>query len=227
MTIALTLVVTAGIVHGRWTQRWTVSHAVEDAVARVSRVPMTLGDWRGKAFELDREQLAVGEIAGYVARRYEDRLNGDAVTILLVCGAPGPISVHTPDICYSGAGFEPIGSPGKFSLPLESSGPAARFRNALMSKTSASGPTYLRILWSWSADGTWEVPENPRLAFAPKDVLYKLYVIRESSSADERIEDDPSPKFLRLLLPELEQALFGSTDQNLSITANMTVERST
>ncbi|SIN67712.1 Protein of unknown function [Singulisphaera sp. GP187] len=208
MVAALILVIAAGIVHGRWTQRWTVSHAIEEAAAKIDRLPTTLGDWQGEAFELDRKQLELAEIAGYVARRYTDRIQGDVVTILLVCGAPGPISVHTPDICYSGAGFEPIGAPREFSLPSEPSSPPAQFRNGLMVKTSTPVPAYLRILWSWSASGNWEAPQNPRLTFASKDVLYKLYVIREQTSADERAEADPSPRFLRLLLPELQQILF-------------------
>ncbi|AGA29603.1 exosortase-associated EpsI family protein [Singulisphaera acidiphila] len=215
---ALSLVIAAGIVHGRWTHRWTVSHAIEDAAARIDRLPMTLGDWQGQAMKLDREQLALAEIAGYVARRYEDRLHGDAVTILLVCGAPGPISVHTPDICYSGAGFEPIGPPTGRSLPINPSGTPAAFRNALMGKTNIPVPTYLRILWSWSTAGAWEVPQNPRLAFAPRDVLYKLYVIRELSSPDERTDDDPSLRLLRILLPELDKVLFGHAKEEMGRT---------
>lgn len=211
MAVALILIVTAGIVHGRWTQRWSVSHAIEEAVAKVDRLPMKLGDWQGQKLELDRAQLTMAEIAGYVARRYEDRRGGDAVTILLVCGAPGPISVHTPDICYSGAGFDPIGSPQELSLPIESVKPPAIFRNALMVKTDAPLPTYLRILWSWSADGAWTAPQNPRLAFASQKALYKLYVIREQRSLDETTSDDAGQKFLQVLLPELQQVLFGST----------------
>lgn len=213
LTLAFGLVIAAGIVHGRWTHRWTVSHAVEDAVAKVNRLPMTLADWRGQALELDREQLALGEIAGYVARRYEDRIHGGVVTILLVCGAPGPISVHTPDICYSGAGFVPIGAPKKLALPIEPSSPPAVFRDVLMGKTNSPVPTYLRILWSWSTAGAWEVPHNPRLEFASSDVLYKLYVIREQASVDEQIEEDPCPRFLGILLPKLEQVLFGRTHE--------------
>ncbi|WP_237722551.1 exosortase-associated EpsI family protein [Singulisphaera acidiphila] len=213
MTIALALVISAGVVHGRWTHRWTVSHAIEDAAARLDRVPLTLGDWQGEPMELDRKQLALGEIAGYIARRYVNRLNQDTVTVLLVCGSPGPISVHTPDVCYVGAGFELSGEAGLFSVPRESSFPRAEFRNALLQKPSVHWPTYLRILWSWSAVGPWEVPDNPRLAFASRQVLYKLYVIRQPTSADEPVEDDPSPRFLRILLPELERVLFGSTSR--------------
>jgi hypothetical protein len=209
LTTALALVIAAGLVHGRWTDRWTTSHAVEEAVVRLERVPMTLGDWQGRALGLDREVLATAEIAGYIARGYENRRSNAVVTVLLVCGRPGPISVHTPDICYAGAGFEPSRPPAVLSLPLERSGPPATLRDAVLVKPSSTVPTSLRILWTWSAAGAWEAPDNPRLAFAPRQFLYKLYVIREPAVADGRIEDDPSLEFLRILLPELELALFG------------------
>jgi Protein of unknown function (DUF3485) len=112
------LVIAAGLVRGQWTRRWATSHAVEVALARLERVPVTLGNWRGRSLELDREQLTTAEIAGSIARRYENRRTGATVTVLLVCGRPGPISVHSPDICYPGAGFRPMGSLARQSLPI-------------------------------------------------------------------------------------------------------------
>jgi hypothetical protein len=206
--IALALVIAAGLVHGQWTQRWTTSSVVETAAARLGRVPMTIGDWRGRSLELNREQLFMAEIAGHVARCYENRLGRTAVTILLVCGRPGPIAVHTPDICYAGAGYEPLGPPVRRTLPIGPSGTPAAFRHAVFAKSNTAVPTYLRILWSWTADGTWDSPDNPRLAFAPHWALYKLYVIRTMDTADEPIEDDPGLTFLQTLLPELKSALF-------------------
>src|SRR3954451_18636542 len=114
---ALALVIAAGIVHGRWTLRWSKSHAVEAAVARLEGVPTAVGDWNGQELALDPRQLTMAEIAGHVTRRYVNRRSGAAVTVLLVCGRPGPISVHTPDICYAGAGYELAGPPTRESLP--------------------------------------------------------------------------------------------------------------
>jgi len=206
---ALILVIAAGLVNGHWTRRWSTSHAVESAVARLGRVPMSLGDWRGRSLaKIGREQLAMAEIDGYVARRYEDRRGEAAVTILLVCGRPGPISVHTPDVCYAGAGFEAKGPPARQSLPFGPSGRPAEFRRVVFSRPNTVVPMYLSILWSWSSAGAWEAPDYPRLAFASRQVLYKLYVIREMATAQEQLEDDPSLEFLRDMLPELERALF-------------------
>jgi hypothetical protein len=205
---ALTSVIAAGVVHGLWTQRWTMSRAVEIAAAALGRVPTSFGDWRGRPLELDREQLEMAEIAGYIARRYENQSRNMAVTFILVCGRPGPISVHSPDVCYDGAGFEPLGPPKLLSLPIGNLGQTGRFRHAVFSKPNAALPTHLSILWSWSADGAWDAPDDPRLAFAPRRALYKLYVIREMASVGEQFEDEPSLGFLKSMMPELEKALF-------------------
>ncbi len=101
MAAALILIVAAGIVHGRWTQRWSVSHAIEGGRCQGRSPADEAGRLARAKLELDRAQLTMAEIAGYVARRYEDRRGGDAVTILLVCGARGR-SRCTPDIATRG-----------------------------------------------------------------------------------------------------------------------------
>jgi hypothetical protein len=211
LATALILVIAAGLVHGQLTRRWAPSPAVGLAVARLERVPMTLGEWRGSPIELNREQLDMAEIAGYVARRYVQGRDGTEVTLMLVCGRPGPISVHTPDICYAGAGYEPTGPPARQSLPIGPPGRPADFWHAVFRKQHAAVPTYLRILWAWSSRGTWEAPDNPRLTFAPRQVLYKMYIIRAMAKVDEGFDDEPIQGFLRVLLPELEKVLSGAS----------------
>jgi hypothetical protein len=201
------MVAATGFFHGRWTRRWATPYAIEAGVAALRRVPLTLGDWRGRPFELGREQLAVAEIDGYVARRYTD-VRGVALTLLLVFGRPGPIAVHTPDVCYAGAGFESTEPPAERTLRLGPDGRVARFRYAAFGKTNSVAPVYLHIYWAWSSDGTWEAPDDPRLTFASRQALYKLYVISETATAERRPEDDPSLTFLQTLLPELERDLF-------------------
>jgi hypothetical protein len=207
---AFSLVFVVGLVHGRWTRRWSGSREVEAAVAALGRVPIDFGDWRGRPMELNREQLSVGEIDGYLLRHYEDPLGAGGVTMLVVCGRPGPISVHTPDICYAGMGYEPTAPHAQRTLPVGSPGRTAEFRHAIFAKEGVAVPSYLRILWSWSSGGAWEAPEHARFAFASRPALYKMYVIREILTPDERLEDDPSQRFLRALIPVLERTLSGA-----------------
>lgn len=205
--IALLLVVGTGVSESLWTNRWSASKELQAAVARLEDFPSTVGDWEGHSDQLDARQLELGEIEGYASYRYVNRRNGNAVSVLAVCGRPGPISVHTPDICYRGAGYEPIGAPVK--LPLEGAGTAGtEFWMSNFSKPSPGASSHLRVFWAWSAAGAWQAPDNPRLRFARYSALYKLYVIRQVAAPDEPVKGDPSVEFMQLLLPRLQQTLF-------------------
>lgn len=204
---ALVVVVAIAIVQGRWSGRWSVGAEIERAAARLDDVPLRFGDWSGRDFELDEQQLAVGEIVGYAARRYRHE-DGREVTLLLVCGRPGPISVHTPDWCYGGAGYETEHLPSDREI---ASGPdrgdTARFAANLFLKEKAAVPMALRIYWAWNAGGGWKAPENPRLAFAARPFLHKLYVVCNVDPAVEHAGEEECEQFLREFLPVVDVVL--------------------
>jgi hypothetical protein len=207
---AILLVAATGVVHGLRTNRWSVSRELESAVARLDRVPTVIGDWEGKPSELDRRQLEAAGIAGHLVRRYVNRQNGEAVTLLIVCGRPGPIAVHTPDVCYSGIGFELREAVTKVTVEAGSPPRPAEFcRGDFVKQGPAPSPSGLRIFWAWDAAGPWAAPENPRLTYAPYRALYKLYVVRElADRPGSPAGSDKGVEFLRALLPELDRCLF-------------------
>jgi len=197
-----------GIVHGLWTGRWHVSNRLETAVARLGQVPLHVGDWQGGALEMPPEQIAAARVAGYWLRRYENRRTGYAVMVLLLCGQPGPVSVHTPDVCYEGSGYRMAAGPTPVTLATRGDGRAAQLRTGTFDKAGPL-PERLKIYWGWNAAGSWETPSNPRWTFARYPALYKLYVIRETRAhTGTQAEDDLAVGFLRTFLPELDQALF-------------------
>ena len=63
-----------------------------------------IGDWQGTSFELSAKDQATAA-SFCLARRYSNPTNGATVSVLLLGGVPAKISVHTPDVCYSGAGY--------------------------------------------------------------------------------------------------------------------------
>ncbi len=194
----------AGFVHGLWTGRWEHSTALEDAVTALRGVPAELGPWKGTAINLDATQMERAGAAGFVSRSYKDETRRAAVSMLLMCGRSGPVSVHTPEVCYDGAGYEMVGEPVEHPVKLGPLGTQARFRTVVMQKSDTAVPSYLRIFWAWSVPGQpWAAPANARAAFARQPALYKLYVIREVASPDELLDDDPAVAFIQRLLPEL------------------------
>lgn len=196
--IALALLVACGVAHGVMTDRWGKSRALEDAVAALDGVPMDFGDWEGMDVDMQQRHIREGGIEGYLARRYVDRSTGEVVSMALVCGRTGPISGHTPDLCYVAAGYEFVGEPARLAAPPP--GGAAGTPEvwvATVTKRKTATGRHLRICWSWSAGGAWKAPDHPRLAFAASPTLYKLYVVQELASPEEPVGDgDASLRFL-------------------------------
>lgn len=202
--LAFPLILAAGYVHGRLTDRWTASRSSAAAVASIARLPMDLGSWHGQVQELDRAVIERGGIAGYAARRYVDARTGAAVSILLVCGRPGPIAAHTPEVCYPGAGYEQRGEAERRAVRVGPSGPPSEFLACTFARPAAPDSPEIGILWAWNGGAGWETSESPRLSFARHPNLYKLYVVVERRAQSS---EDPSAAFLEVLLPALKATL--------------------
>src|SRR5437764_8305353 len=100
---ALVAVVAVGVVHGFWTDRWGLSEAVAAGAARLDRVPRVVGDWHAELLETGQRDDP--SLAGQLYLRYLNRKTGEAVSVALVCGRPGPVCIHTPDVCYAASGY--------------------------------------------------------------------------------------------------------------------------
>ena len=206
LSLAAAAVAADGVLHGLWTDRWGNSPELEQAVARLRNVPLQVGEWRGQALTLRPREAEQAGFAGHLLRRYE-RPDGASVTVMLACGRPGPLSVHTPEVCYGGAGFALAGDAARYTPKVPLSAPA-EFWKGKFTKEGAIVPEHLRVLWSWHAGGAWNASDRPRWDFAGLRVLHKLYVTCPMSGADDRQEDALCAEFLAAFLPELEKTLF-------------------
>ena len=196
----------AGVVHGIQTDRWRPSAQLEHALARLDYVPKASGDWRGEDAPYEADDMARAGIKGCVYREYRNPRTREAVSVLLVCGRGGPISVHTPDVCYAGAGYRQL-TDGRTKDVEGGDGRKGTFRVARFGKPGVV-PVQLEIYWAWSRDGrSWEAPENPRLPLARLPALYKLYVVRQFVAGAREETADPCQEFLRRALPEFGKAL--------------------
>jgi hypothetical protein len=205
--VVFAAVLVAGAVPGLWTGRWEPSTDLDAAAARMAQIPKVVGDWEGRDQALNPRELAAAQATGMLRRQYVHRKTRATVSLLLVCGRPGPVAVHTPDVCYLGSGFEEEGKESR-EKPVPPGDRGDQFIVRRFGKPVAAVPVHLRIFYGWSADGAWQAPENPRLAYARQPVLYKLYAVRELARADEPAADDPAQEFLGALLPVARPALF-------------------
>jgi hypothetical protein len=199
---AFAILAAAAVGHGLRTDRWGPPADLKAAADRLSGVPMTVGDWHAEADDLDPRTIEVARVAGYLNRRYVHYYSKDDVSVLVLCGRPGPTAVHTPDVCYTGAGYVPG--------PVEKKSPVDGHTFWVGEFTKSSGPTpeKLRIWWAWSDGGNWTAADSPRTAYAGSKVLYKLYVVHRVGPADDRTSDRSAElDLIKVLLPELQKCL--------------------
>lgn len=218
LALAIGLVLGTGAVRGLWTNRWSASQDVHRAVARLALVPNKVGPWEGIDQPFDLKEVRAAGIEGAASRRYTNAETGQVVDLLIVCGTPGPIAVHTPDVCYGGSGYAVLSEDVR---NIEPGG--HEFRRLRMTKPDAVVPEYLDVNYAWSsADGHWQAPspDRSRFVFAGGRFLDKLYAIRSvppAEAAGDRPDDqgetpDPALEFLKALLPALKGTVFAPAD---------------
>jgi hypothetical protein len=203
---ALAIMITSGVVHGFWTGRWSTSPEFQARVHALERVPKSFGDWKGEDQPLDDRSIERAGIAGYIMRNYVNS-HRESITVLLICGRPGPISVHTPEVCYAGAGYEPTTERREVLIKPDS---GQRPGDLFVTDFSKPGPIsleFLRVFYGWNSGQSWKASNSPRVAFGGGPALYKLYIIRPMVQADEPLANDLGVRFAQAFLPELEKSL--------------------
>jgi hypothetical protein len=200
----LLVVAVTAVVQGVWTQRWQESAEFEAAVERLRGAPGDLGSWKAEPADIDADALTAAGARGSWVRRYTDARTGASALVILLCGRSGKMSVHQPEHCYRGAGYEMIAEPVRCQASVD---PAADCWTTKFRKAGPTGDVQLRIFWTWFGDDTWQAPDSPRLTFAHLPALYKLYVVRELPPRPDRPEQDPTFDLLQQLLPTLAEAL--------------------
>jgi hypothetical protein len=201
---ASALLIACGLVHGYWTDRWQPPIAAAAAAARMDAIPMEVGDWVGSPVEVKNPQS--GGVAGTLERRYENRRTGESVNVYLVCGRPGPVSIHTPEACYTAGGYV-VGQKSKSAIREQ----GGDFWSADAVKTTASEEARLRIYWSWNDGKGWTAPSDARWTFVANrrsPILYKLYVQRDLGGPVQASKEEPCQAFLQAMLPQLDRTLF-------------------
>jgi hypothetical protein len=212
VTIAAAVILGDGFLSGWFGGRWQDNNAPAVAAEKIQLIPLTIhsrsGDWEGQSQSIDEAIVKRAEFAGYLARTYTRTTEKGPVTVnvLLACGRPGPLAVHTPEVCYGGAGFGLSGEPVHCSPEVLEKAPAADFWKATFVQRSAGDSRKLRVLWSWNKDGKWGAAANPRWTFAGAPVLYKLYVTQQFDPKDEA-SADAAVDFLRDFLPVFDKTV--------------------
>jgi hypothetical protein len=214
--VGLGLLIGSELFHGHWTNRWRLSGELEAWCAKLPRQnePMIVGDWKGHPSPpLQEQDIIIGEIAGYFHQEFIHP-RGYAVRVLVVCGRPGPIAVHTPEVCLGGEGFSLESSKQRHIASLAPPDQPAEFWVGQFYRSDGALRSDQRQFWTYSADGSWTAEDNPRFRFARFPALYKIYIMRQMARKDEKLEEDPTVEFIKVFMPEMQKRLFAAASRS-------------
>ncbi len=207
------LILGSSVVHGVWTMRWTDPLQFRAAGASVALIPAEFGNWTSEEMEIKKKQMDQAGAVGYLMRRYVNSESGQVIVVMLLCGHTGPLSSHTPAICFPATGMTMIGPEKRCAPRRYASRDWGEYFWADFRGTNWGIISRVRLFWAWSTDGgKWQSPDHPRMTLAGNPYLFKIFIHRDLDQVDpkdsnrESLNDDPCVAFLREFLPEVKKA---------------------
>jgi hypothetical protein len=200
--LTLVLLVAGGAIHGFYSERWRPAVDLEYGVEHLAQVPLEFDGWVAEERESKEAEFNRAGARGYWTRMY--RKDGQEILVILMIGRPGRMAVHTPEVCYRGAGFEISGPPKAHEIgDGVAKGAKPMFWTATFRKAGVT-TTELQLYWGWNGGDGWKSPKSPRWDYAGRPALCKLYLSQlRSGAADEHHVDE----FLQQFLPLVDKAV--------------------
>lgn len=205
MILAIALTLVSGVIQGRMSDRWGPPPALRAAADKLKELPSQFGGWRLASTEkMSQDVVNMLECEGYLFGTYVNDQTGETVRASIMLGPSGPISVHTPEICYSSREYTI--DEDRHQVPLEIPGSKDKFW-ALTFRSNNLDANTLRVYYAWNANGSWTAPNDARFAFASCPFLYKIQLAGNASREVASGKDDPCYRFLEDFVPAIRSCL--------------------
>lgn len=211
----LLVTATTAVIQGRLTNRWGVRPNAQLAMERLeSPLPKELGSWHlDKEYELQPQVARILQNPACINCVYVHAQTGDVVRMFVLAGHPGPVSVHTPEICYDSRDFS-IAGPRSIVEVKSSSGARHTFWELpLKPKRDLHGEP-MRVFYAWSSGTTWEAAQHPRFGYGGLPHLYKLQIAVTTNPGSSAKDFDPALDFLTTFLAQLQPRLVEASRPN-------------
>jgi hypothetical protein len=208
------ILIGTGVVDGLITNRWSPSDELERASEAIQNIPATIGAWEGEENELDERSMRIAAATGAVKRTYRHRETGQWVSVTLLCGPHGPISLHPPTVCFTSAGWVVENNPESTDFAFGQDA-TCHFWQADFGRIQDHARQRIVTNWGWN-DGTgWKASANPRFEYAGSPYLFKLYFTSNDDLASEQ-HKHVRDEFIRLFLDEFDRTVLDQIQDSTS-----------
>jgi hypothetical protein len=221
VVVAFGLTVLSGVLQGRMRNRWGPSPDTIRAADKLVETPQQFGDWKlvptdkssdKLSDKLSEEAERMLEPAGYFIRNYRNQATSDQVSVTVLLGPPGPISVHTPEVCFQSRNYSAVGA--RQDVAIHGADGQDDQLWVLSYRANDLRGNMLRVYYAWSTGRHWSASGDPRIKYAGQPYLYKIQLSSPLPPGTNLQTDDPCKKFLEDFLPVVRQCMIEPSDNN-------------
>jgi len=206
--LAMGLTVASGAAVGKMSNRWGPSQTSLAAARKLEEFPEQFGNWKLKSSErMSETAVKMLECSGYISRSYVNQKSGESVNVAVIVGPSGPISVHTPEVCFSSRDHETLES----RKPTAVGASGDQFW-AMTFESNDVNANLIRVYYGWTPGNQWEATENPRFSFAACPYLYKMQLASHLPAGTDLTNTDPCKNFLEDFIPKIKSYLVDCSD---------------
>jgi hypothetical protein len=204
LVLAVTLV--CGALYGRLSHRWGPSADMQAAAEKLEGIPGHFGNWKQESSEKMTDSVVeMLQCAGYISRVYVNQVTGERVNVAVLLGPPGPIAVHTPEVCYSTKDYRQQETRKPLAIGKEE-GKEDAFWFLTFRSNNLRG-NLLRVCYGWSTGERWSAFKEPRYLFAGRPYLYKIQLAAPLPPWVNLETRDPCRRFLEDFVPAAKEYL--------------------
>jgi hypothetical protein len=194
-----------GWLQGRMITRWGADELLVAAGKRLDQpISDQLGNWRlVNETPFSPDVVRMLQCPAHLSRTYMHEQTGDTVSVMVIVGPPGPVAVHTPEVCYGSVDYTLSAERTPAKVVDRQQREHSLWQISLTPRSVAALPH--RVLYAWGTGGPWQATDDPRFAHAGEPYLYKIQL--EGPPSEPGDEFDPSHDFLTWFLPALQAHL--------------------
>ncbi len=210
MGLACALLLCSGAVRF-WEDRHFQSIQIQSSIPlfALKSFDETIGRWHAKENTESALDPQIARIAGStdsLIRTYVDKQTGVSVVVLILYGRAGPVTAHTPEVCYTSQGYDQLET-FDFDMPGQTPG-SARFRSLLFTKKGGREGTQQEVFYAFRNEGRWApVVQGTWKTLEANPPVFKIMVQRRLAEQERRNVNNPTVLFLSEMLPVLERRI--------------------
>lgn len=195
LNVAVVITLIGGALYGNYSQRWGPPADLVSAGAHLAELPRQFGRWNlVEEFPLGKTAEEMLECAGYVNRRYIHQDSGQTIHVAILVGPPGPIAVHTPEICFSSRAYDRQGERAKVAITTPAKSESTFWRVDFSTRNPLAES--LRVYYAWSRGGSWVASDRPRFEYGAAPMLFKIQLAAPLAPGSDDSHPDPGRIFL-------------------------------